>query len=125
MKSGTGKSRDVYPFVLGELTLEKYLDVLCIIRLLRNVAHNNGTHTGDTVTKQFRNKPYVFEKIRNPSYMLGCHLSKIAKVKDLFVDIANSDKLRQSTIADPNSLALQQFQQKLFGNERSQDRRTP
>lgn len=122
-KSGTGRSKDVYPFVLGELQLKKYLGVLCIIRLLRNVAHNNGRHTGNTVTLQFKGTPYVFEKDGEPILYAWLPFIEIAReVKNLFVDIANSDRLKQSTIPDPNAVALQRFQQKLFGIQKSEDR---
>jgi hypothetical protein len=116
IKSGTGKSKDLNLIVLHELKLEKYLCVLCIIRLLRNVGHNNGTYTGNTVTLQFRGKPYVFEKDNEPIFYGWLLFIEIAQeVKNLLVDIANSDKLGQSAIADRNAISLQQFHRKLFG----------
>lgn len=116
VKSGTGKSKDLNAFVLGELKLKNYLHVLCFVRLLRNVGHNNGTHTDNTVTLHFRDKPYHFVKDGQPLfYGWPLFIQITQEVKNLFVDVANSDMLEQSTIADRNAIALQRFQRKLFG----------
>jgi hypothetical protein len=118
VSSGTGKSTEVYPFVLDELKLNRYRGLLCIIRLLRNAAHNNGTHTGNTVTLKLKGQPYTFEKDKEPILYAWLPFIEIAKeVKSLFVDVANSEKLLSSTILDPNAVAMKEFRDNLFRNK--------
>ncbi|MEO9319672.1 MAG: hypothetical protein ABI361_03265 [Nitrososphaera sp.] len=114
-KSGKDATTNVSGFVLKKLGLQKYNGVICIIVLLRNTTHNNGRHTGERIEKSFKGKPYVFETNKEPElYHWSRILEVFGEVMHLFVDVANSQYLKQEYIEDENAAFLQKEHSSLF-----------
>jgi len=100
-------SKTVYEDILKELQLDRYLDLMKILRMVRNaLMHKNGIHNRDDDQVTWRTKTITFTKGKTVDYggKVWEVLPSLSQgIVDMLKTVVNSKKiLQENQIIDPS-----------------------